>query len=427
MRPERRKHRKYDDGHLYEPSNPSLETMTINNSFAQTIRSIFTDGGALLFCIVVPLVYPVLYSLIYNRENVREVPVTVVDECRSPISRDYIRRLDATADVRVTGHAPDMLTAQEGIKKRDVYGIVRIPSDFQDALMQGRQTHVQCYCDMSGMLYYKAILTANTDVSLAMNAEVKVADLGGNPVAMASGINGGTAEQRGVLQHPVRYEAVSLFNAQSGFASFLIPAVLVLVIQQTMLLGIGLLAGTRRERGVRTSTELGALSTLTGVALAFIAVYIPVSAYVLCVVPAMFDLPQIGSLWHLAMLMLPFLVAVFNLGITVATLPRHRETIFLLVVFTSVPLLFLTGVSWPGAAMPDFWRYFAMIFPSTHGANAYIRIYAMGATLADVRHEYLMLWALAAFYAVTAWLSVRFVFMKKRTENAGHAVETAEI
>ena len=286
--------------------------MTIHYSFAQTLRSIFTDGGALLFCIVVPLLYPVLYSLIYNGENVREVPVTVVDDCHSPMSRDYIRRLDATPDVRVAAHAPDILAAQQTVREREAYGIVRIPADFQTALMQGRQTHVQAYCDMGGMLYYKAILTANTDVSLTMNAEVKVADLGGNPIALASGIHGGTAEQRGVLQHPVRYEPVALYNAQNGFASFLIPAVLVLVIQQTMLLGIGLIAGTRRERGLKIDGHMGTFAVLTGTALAFITVYIPVSAYVLCVVPAIFHLPQTGSLWQLAMLMLPFLVAVFN-------------------------------------------------------------------------------------------------------------------
>ena len=391
--------------------------MTIHYSFAQTLRSIFTDGGALLFCIVVPLLYPVLYSLIYNGENVREVPVTVVDDCHSPMSRDYIRRLDATPDVRVAAHAPDILAAQQTVREREAYGIVRIPADFQTALMQGRQTHVQAYCDMGGMLYYKAILTANTDVSLTMNAEVKVADLGGNPIALASGIHGGTAEQRGVLQHPVRYEPVALYNAQNGFASFLIPAVLVLVIQQTMLLGIGLIAGTRRERGLKIDGHMGTFAVLTGTALAFITVYIPVSAYVLCVVPAIFNLPQTGSLWQLAMLMLPFLVAVFNLGITAATLARQRETVFILIVFTSVPLLFLTGVSWPGTAFPAVWHWFAMLFPSTHGANAYIRIYAMGASLADVRSEYLTLWALAAFYALTAWLSVRHVFQNRTAKT----------
>ena len=391
--------------------------MTIHYSFAQTLRSIFTDGGALLFCIVVPLLYPVLYSLIYNGENVREVPVTVVDDCHSPMSRDYIRRLDATPAVRVAAHAPDILAAQQSVREREAYGIVRIPADFQTALMQGRQTHVQAYCDMGGMLYYKAILTANTDVSLTMNAEVKVADLGGNPIALASGIHGGTAEQRGVLQHPVRYEPVALYNAQNGFASFLIPAVLVLVIQQTMLLGIGLIAGTRRERGLKIDGHMGTFAVLTGTALAFITVYIPVSAYVLCVVPAIFNLPQTGSLWQLAMLMLPFLVAVFNLGITAATLARQRETVFILIVFTSVPLLFLTGVSWPGTAFPAFWHWFAMLFPSTHGANAYIRIYAMGASLADVRSEYLTLWALAAFYALTAWLSVRHVFQNRTAKT----------
>ena len=384
--------------------------MTINNSFAQTLRSIFTDGGVLLFCVVVPLLYPVLYAFIYNGETVREVPVVVVDDSHSRLSREYLRRLDATADASIVGRARSIEEAKAAVSRREAYGVVYIPSDFQESLMTGRQTRIQLYCDMSGMLYYKALLTANTDVSLDMNAEIKVGRMGGNPIAAASGIQGGTAEQQSALQHPVRYEWVALFNAQSGFASFLIPAVLILVLQQTMLLGIGLITGTRRERKEKAPSQWSSFQTLTGIALAFIAFYIPVSLYVLGVVPEMFNLPHIGNLWEVGCLLLPFLVAVFNLGVTLGVLPRKRESVFLIVVFTSVPLLFLSGVSWPAAAFPPFWHYFAQIFPSTHGATAYIKLYCMGAHLSDVRTEYFALWAQAIIYGITAWLCVRYVY-----------------
>lgn len=387
--------------------------MTINNSFAQTLRSIFTDGGVLLFCVVVPLVYPVLYAFIYNGEAVREVPVVVVDDSHSRLSQEYLRRLDATPDVRIAGHATTLEEAQEGVKSRDAYGVVYIPSDFQQSLMTGRQTRVQLYCDMSGMLYYKALLTANTDVSLSMNAEIKVGDMGANPIAAASGIHGGTPEQKATLQHPVRYEWVALYNATGGFASFLIPAVLVIAIQQTMLLGIGLITGTRRERGEKAPSQWSSFQTLTGIALAFIAFYIPISCYVLGVVPEMFNLPHIGNPWEIGCLLLPFLVAVFNLGVTIGVVPRKRETVFLIVVFTSVPLLFLSGVSWPGSAFPSFWHYFSQIFPSTHGANAYIKLNTMGAHLRDIRYEYFALWAQAIVYGITAWLCVRYVYKAK--------------
>ena len=381
--------------------------MTISESYGKAIRSIFTDGGALLFCIVVPLIYPLLYTLIYNGEVVRDVPVVVVDDSHSAMSRDYIRRLDGTPDVAVVAHCADMEEAERMVMHRDCYGIVRVPSDFQTGLMTGRQVHVQAYCDMSGMLYYKAILTANTEVSLDMNAEIKVAQAGANPLAVASGIEGGTDEQQMAAKHAVQYEYVNLYNSQTGFATFLIPAVLILAIQQTMILGIGLIAGTRRERGIKVTREHNTALQILGVALAFFTVYIPICVYEFGVVPHLFSLPQLANPWDLAYFSIPFLMAVFFFGLCIGAIPRHRESIILLVVFTTIPMLFMSGVSWPGSALPSFWRYFGYLFPSTFGINAFIKLNAMGAHFADVRFEIVAMWIQVFVYTIIAHIVTR--------------------
>ena len=383
--------------------------MTLHESYSKTLRSIFTDGGALLFCIVVPLIYPVLYTLIYNGEVVHDVPVVVVDDSRSAMSRDYVRRLDGTPDVSVVGHCADMAEAEAMVMHRDCYGIVRIPADFQRDLMTGRQVHVQAYCDMSGMLYYKAILTANTEVSLDMNAKIKVAEAGGSPIAAASGVAGGTEQQKAAARHAVTYEYVNIYNPQTGFATFLIPAVLILAIQQTMVLGIGLIAGTRRERGIKVTAGHSTALQLAGVALAFVTVYLPICFYEFGVVPHVFALPQLANPWELAWLMVPFLFAVFNFGLCVGGIPRRRESIILLVVFTTIPMLFMSGVSWPGSALPAFWRYFGYLFPSTFGINAYIKLNTMGAHFDSIRFEYSALWVQWIVYACLAWCVTRYV------------------
>lgn len=383
--------------------------MTLSESYAKTIRSIFTDGGALLFCIVVPLIYPVLYTLIYNGEVVREVPVAVVDDCRSTLSRDYVRRLDATADVKVVSVCADMPEAEAMVMHRECYGVVRIPSEFQTSLMTGKQTHVQAYCDMSGMLYYKALLTANTEVSLDLNSRIKVAEMGANPVALSSGIEGGTEEQKTAMQHPVRYEYINLYNSQTGFATFLIPAVLIMAIQQTMVLGIGLIAGTRKERGIRVSKGHNTFLQLLGVALAFLTVYIPICVYEFGVIPHFFHLPQLGNPVELCLLMVPFLFAVFNFGLCIGGIPRHRESIILLVVFTTIPILFMSGVSWPGSALPPFWKYLGYAFPSTFGINAFVKLNTLGAHFDSIHFEYVGLCIQWAVYASLAWFVTKFV------------------
>lgn len=362
----------------------------------------FRDQGVLIFFILVPLVYPLIYAFIYTNETIREVPAVVVDNSRSALSREYLRKVDATPDVNIVTYCADMEEAKLMMKERKAYGVIYIPADFSDNIARGKQTQVSLYCDMSGLLYYKALLLANTNVSLAMNADIKIARAGNS-----------TERQDEITAYPIEYEDVALYNPTNGFAAFLIPVVLMLIIQQTLLLGIGLSAGTAREHNqFRDLVPInrhynGTLRIVMGKGLSYFMVYSLVSVYILCVVPWIFKLNRIAIPGELALFILPYLAACIFFSMTASIAIRNRETCMLLFVFTSVPLLFLSGISWPAAAIPPFWKCFSYIFPSTFGINGYVRINSMGATLNEVAFEYRALWLQAGFYFITACLVYR--------------------
>lgn len=370
--------------------------------FLDELRMVFKDQGVLIFFIIVPLAYPLLYAYIYNNETVREVPACVVDENRSHMSRDFVRRVDATPDVKVVAWCANMQEAQDMVKRREVYGIIRVPESFADDLARMRQTSIRIYVDMSGMLYYKALLLSCTNVSLELGAKLKV---------MRS--PGTTDEVDAVTQHPIEYRQVDIYNPQAGFASFLIPAFLILLLQQTLVLGVGLSAGTARERN--SYAELlpinrhynGLVRIVLGKGGVYLLVYLWNAFYCLFVVPRMFSLPQIGAPLDVWLIALPFLIAVISFAMTCSVLIRQRETAFMIIVFCSVPLLFLSGVSWPGWAMPKFWEVVSWAFPSTFGVNAFVKVNTMGARLVDVSHEVVCLWIQAAFYFGTTLLVYR--------------------
>lgn len=368
----------------------------INYIFREELRTIIRDKGVIIFFFLVPLGYPLLYAFIYTNEVVRDVPVAVVDDCRSGQSREYVRHLDASPDVKIIGYCADMNEAKMMIKHRDAYGIVHIPRDFTSRLSTGQQVYVGVYADMSGMLYYKSVLTANTNVSLAMNADIKVKRAGGT-----------TEQQDQVAEHPIQYEEVSLFNPQNGFAAFLIPAVLILIIQQTLLLGIGMAAGTAREHNqFRNLVSVnrhnrGLIRIVMGKGSAYMLVYIPLCVYILGIIPHLFQLNQIGNPWHIVCFTLPFLIASIFFAMTVSAFVRHREMCIMLIVFTSVPLLFISGLSWPGSAVPPTWQAISYLFPSTFGIHGFVAINNMGASLADVRHDWYMLWVQALIYLIS--------------------------
>lgn len=340
---------------------------------------------------------------------VRDVPVAVVDENNSSLSREILRKMDASPDMKIEAYCSNMDEAQELVRRRDVYGILRIPESFTRDLTDGKQTAIGLYCDMSSMLYYKALLVTATNVSLEVNKDIKV-----NNYVTAT-----TDRQEEVNKMPIDYDYVSLYNPQSGFAAFLIPPVLMLIIQQTLLLGIGMSMGNSRERHNGSVIPFhpwykNPVHIVIGKALPYFMLYIVLAIYMFTIVTDMFTLPKLGHYETFVAFIVPYLLACIFLAMVLSAFIYRREDSILLLVFLSVPMLFLSGLSWPSAAMPEFWKYVSYLFPSTFGMNGYVRIASMGASLADIRTEYMALWIQAGVYFLLAcWFYRRQILALK--------------
>ena len=364
------------------------------------LTTVVRDKGIMIFILFVPLIYPLLYSYVYTNEVVREVPVAVVDECHSTLSRKFVRRVDASPDVSVAARCTSMAEAEELLRRQAVYGIIRIPSSLDRDLWLGSQATIGLYCDMSSMLYYKALMLTATNVSLELNKDIKV----------DSHIHPSTQREDEIQRMPIRYEEVKLYNPQGGFAAFLIPPVLMLILQQTLLLGIGMAAGNTREKNQGSLIPLGhgyrdALHIVVGRMMFYLLLYLLLGIYAFTFVSRLFALPQIGDYLTFLAFLIPYLLACIFLAMTCSALVYRREDCIMLFVFLSVPLLFLSGISWPGAIMPDVWKYVSWLFPSTFGMNAYVRITSMGCSISDIRTEYWGLWIqTAVYFTLSCWL-----------------------
>lgn len=368
--------------------------------------------GLIIFCILVPLAYPVLYAFVYTNETVREVPVAVVDECHSQLSREFSRKVDACSEVQIAYHT-DLAQAQELMRQEKVYAIMRIPSDFDQMLSRGQQTYIGLYSDMRCMLYYKAALLAASNVSLEMNADIKVSRY----------LRGSTDRQEAVLRAPVTNSYVPLYNPQSGVASFLIPAVMMLMIQQLLFLSIGTSMGDAREKNrgigvpaVNFSVARPSYHIVLGKTLFYLPLFLLISVYMYACVTSWFSLPQLGDYVTFLRFMVPYILACIFMGFTFSSFIYRAEDSMLLFIFMSVPLLFLSGMSWPVASEPKFWQYLSWLFPSTFGMHGYVRIQAMGADLRDIHFEYIGLWLQCLVYFLTSCLVYRHEVRKKPAE-----------
>ena len=391
------------------------------------MRQILRDEGVLIFFIIVPLAYPLLYSWIYNNEAVHEVPVVVVDDSHSALSRQFIRMCDASPDVRILCHAADMDEAQSLVSRQLAKGIYHIPAEFDRNVSRMEQTTIGVYCDMSLMLTYQAVYQTSVAVTQTMGAAIRT-KLSQPP----------TRREAQIGVRPMIVDEVPLFNPSGGYGSSILPPVLMLLLQQTLVLGIGMSAGTARENN--RYHELipidrhyqGTLRIVSGKFLCYFMIYAVMGAYLTLAVPKMFSFPQLAHWQDLLCLMLPYVLACIFFGMIVSCIIRYRENVMLLIVFVSVPLLFLTGISWPQSSIPSFWQSISWLFPSTFGVRAYVRLNTMGATLADVNREYLVLWGQTLFYFFMACIVYRHQIVLSRNnaidriERMGRKLEVQE-
>lgn len=367
------------------------------------LKACLQDQGILIFFVLVPLGYPLLYGFIYTQEVVRDVPIVVVDEDHSSLGREFVRRVDASADVQIVARCTDMEEAQQAMREHRANGILRIPSDFSrdvNDISRWHQAHVDIYCDMSSMFYYKALYTTASSVSLDMNKEIKV--------RRNSALT--TLRDEEINAAPVDYEYVAMFNPQSGYDGFLLPAVLILILQQTMVFGVGMRYGTLVERRrFGTPEDFGphtydTLSMVLGQALCYFMIYCLCALWILVCIPAIFSLPQIAHPMDLLRFSVAFIADITFFAMTVSILVRNREKPMLLFAFMSVPMLFLSGISWPGSGIPAFWKAVSWLFPSTFGINGFVRLNTLSADLGQISFEYHGLWLQAAVFFVSTCL-----------------------
>ena len=358
---------------------------------------ILTLRPVMAVLIIGPLIYALYYPQPYTNEALRDVPIAVVDLDDTTSSRELVRRIDASSDVAVAATLPDQVSAEREVHGRQLYGILVIPQYFERDLLHGRQSPVALYADASYFLIYQRISGAVVAVARTMGAEIETARL------IAANIDPVLAA---AAPDPMPLTAVALFNPQGGYATYILPAAFVLILQQTLLIGVGLLGTIGNEAAARdpAAAAAGPFARVGGKLLAYLVIEAIVLPFYLIVLPYLYGIPRLGGLLTLFIFCLPFVLAVATLGMVISALFRKPLVVQLVSAALGLPFLFLAGFSWPSEAIPEPLRTLTVLLPSTSAINGIVEVSQLGAPLQAVREPFLTLWILAAVYGGIALL-----------------------
>ena len=350
--------------------------------------------------------YGLLYNYMYAPDLVRNVPVVVVDNSKTALSREYIRLLNATPQVDVIATGEDNVQAKELMKMDEAAGILYLPYDFSDRVSRGDESVFIMYETTSAFLYYLAMQEASASSMLALNDRVRP--------EMLVFLPSEDAAQLASVQ-PINVVGTALYNYTEGYGTYLIPAVLIVIMFQTLLMVIGMVSGDERQfHSLRNySPSLGqAMRLVTGKTFVYMLLYAVFSLFLLGLIPLIFDLPDIGNVWNIIMLLIPFLMATSFFGLTASLFFTDSDAPLLMIAFFSVGLIFLSGVSYPLELMPWYWKLSHYLIPAAPATLAYVKLNSMGASMAGIHTEYITLWIQCAVYFLSACLVYRYNIRK---------------
>lgn len=367
-------------------------------------KTMLRDPACMLIVVVGVVIYSFYYPFPYIHEVANKAPVAIVDLDRSAMSRELVRMASSMQEDSVIAVYSNERDAELALASEEIYGYMKIPKGMEADLRKGNNVSVGIYAHGAFILLYGNVATAFATAAGTLGATVQVKRI------VANGKN--LAEAK-AIRDPIPTRFFRMFNQSGGYGIYAVSAVLMIILQQTCLVGIGVMGGPRKNRhfhflkGCEETESAPLLLRYFGRSTAFILHYLAALFFYKMVIYHVFDFPDRGDIWLVLVFGLFFFGATVNMGMWMAQFFKHRETALLFFACVPILVLFVSGFSWPQGNMPAWLRICGAFFPSTYAIPAWLKIQNLGASFPEVATDLLRLFELSVFYLVLGLLHAK--------------------
>lgn len=365
-----------------------------------------TDPAAVLLLVVAGILYAFYYPTPYIYQTVSEVPVAIVDLDHSGKSRELVQMAMAAQQIQVTAVYGDMTEAENAMAREDIFGFMVIPENMEKDIRKGEQITLNIFTHGAYVMLHGAIGTAFSTCALTLGATQKV-----RQIALEKKVPSAKAM---AMRDPFPISIQTMFNNTGSYSNYVVPCVLILILQQSLVIGISILGGARAHRRFRKKYRDSEVENESmtyryfGRSLAYFLHYCCFILFYHCVIYNLFNFPRRGELLPMAVFAVVFLFAVINFGMVISQIFLRRETSMQLFLYLSIPILFLANFSWPTYLMPTAMQTLSYILPSTFAVPAWLSIEQMGGDIYDVAPKLYALSIQAVVYLVLGLLLTKF-------------------
>ena len=361
---------------------PRLRPM-VRKEFIQMRR----DRLTLAIMVGLPVVQLLLFGFAIQTD-VRNLPTVVLDQSRTPESRDLIAAFQNTGNFRIVGHVDGRPALDDAIARGDAQAGIIVPYDFPRDLARGRTATVQVIVDAADPLASQAALSAATGVAQVRNLAI-------------------LSRAAGRATVPLEARVRPRYNPGLRSPNYIVPGLVGVILTITMVLITAMALVRERERGTleqlivtpvtKSELMLGKITPYVGVGLVQMTAVLLLGRFV-------FDVPLTGNVPLLYAIALIFVVASLSFGLFISTLVRTQQQAMQLAFFFVLPNILLSGFMFPRQAMPLVFQWVGLLLPLTHFLKVLRGILLKGVGLEALWREVAVL---AGFAVVMIAASVR--------------------
>ncbi|MDE4453682.1 ABC transporter permease [Psychrobacter sp. DAB_AL62B] len=366
------------------PNSTENSSTSFFGSFLQTIKDVFSDKGVLLLLMIAPIIYGFFYPWPYSTEIVNHVPVGIIDKDNSNLSQTIVRYASASPLL----DTKRFLNEQEAIDAMwtdEIAGYMIIPRGLEQQVLSGKAASVSVLGNGGYFLLNKNVQMGFLQAVSTVSAGIEVKK------SVAQGAYLATAAAN---TQAVPLKIIPLYNQTEGYGAYVVPAVSILILQQTLLMSTAMLVGTWYERRRHKTSIRGWLGRIAAMSMfSFV-----IGCFYYGWAFELHHYPRGQNMLGSLLFLLLFCPTVATLGCVVGLWFRQRERSMQILIFSSLPMFFVSGYPWPANQLPEFLQIIRWLLPTTPGINTSVQLNQMGASVAQVATGFYALAGLWLFY-----------------------------
>ncbi len=358
----------------------------------------FKQENALMTIFIASIGYAILYPLPYSHQLAREVEIAVVDPDRSALSRAFIRKIDASPNIEVTRILASDQDIEDDLSTQNVRGYLALPRDFSASIYRQESVTVTLAADGAYYLLYATVAEGVANVVEDFNETLRESLLIGSDPALSA-----------LTAVPYIVETHNVFNKELGYRNYVIPSVFLIILHQLALIAMATMTWfqVRNPEAIKYYSGKESLAPIARFT-AFMSVFFFISIIYVYVLLPLYDVPVDTPSISVISMLLAYFFAVISLGLCIGRLVKHPQVAAILVLLSSMPIVFSAGFVWPSESLPEVWKLLVGWIPAVEGVKGLLAYHVFGDSIIDQPHHVLRLLAEGGvFLLIAQWLNRR--------------------